>query len=151
SRDVVQAFADEADRLVIDALEHDELDRPGHPLLDRAEAVFAILEHEAMHQETLLYMWHRLPFDRKHAPASYRPRTDGALPREEWIEIPPGCATLGVARDTIAFGWDNEFSACAADVAAFRMQRHDVTNAQYLEFVEAGGYTSRDWWTADDW
>jgi hypothetical protein len=24
--------------------------------------VFTILEHEAMHQETLLYMWHRLPF-----------------------------------------------------------------------------------------
>ena len=29
------------------------------------EAVFAILEHEAMHQETLLYMWHRLPFEQK--------------------------------------------------------------------------------------
>src|SRR6266404_8159091 len=39
SREVVHAFADEADRLVIDALERDDLDRPGHPLLDRAEAV----------------------------------------------------------------------------------------------------------------
>ena len=45
--------------------------RPGHPLLDRAEAVFTILEHEAMHQETLLYMWHRLPFDQKRRPAGY--------------------------------------------------------------------------------
>ena len=34
---------------------------------------FAILEHEAMHQETLLYMWHRLPFDQKRQPAGYRP------------------------------------------------------------------------------
>ncbi len=50
---------------VIDALSREELDRPGHPLLDRAEAVFSILEHEAMHQETLLYMWHRLPLRRK--------------------------------------------------------------------------------------
>src|SRR5262245_54354584 len=40
SRDVVQSFAEEADRRVLDALENDELDRPGHPLLDRAEAVF---------------------------------------------------------------------------------------------------------------
>src|SRR5262245_20940577 len=39
SRDVVRAFAEEADRQILDVLEHEELDRPGHPLLDRAEAV----------------------------------------------------------------------------------------------------------------
>src|SRR5262249_60376059 len=124
-------------RGAIDPLEPDELDRAGHPLLDRAEAVFAILEHEVMHQETLLYMWHRLPFDRKHAPASYRPRAAGAPPQQQWIEIPSGCATLGVSRSAIPFGWDNEFSALATEVDAFRIQRHDVTNAQYLELVEA--------------
>src|SRR6185295_8828533 len=74
ARDEVRAFADEADRQVLDVLTHADLDRPGDPLLDRAEAVFTILEHEAMHQETLLYMWHRLPFDRKRRPADYRPR-----------------------------------------------------------------------------
>src|SRR6266852_307580 len=77
SRDVVHAFGEEADRQVIDALMHDELDRPGDALLDRAEAVFTILEHEAMHQETLLYMWHRLPFDQKRRPPQYEPRTGG--------------------------------------------------------------------------
>jgi iron(II)-dependent oxidoreductase len=151
SRDVVHAFADQADRQVIDVLENEELDRPGHALLDRAEAVFAILEHEAMHQETLLYMWHRLPFDTKHAPPSYRPRTAGPAPRQEWIDIPSGCATLGVSRSAIPFGWDNEFSALATEVGAFTMQRHDVTNAQYLEFVDAGGYANREWWTPQDW
>src|SRR5215831_6590691 len=80
ARDVVHAFADEADRQVMAALEREELDRPGHPLLDRAEAAFAILEHEAMHQETLLYMWHRLPFECKQSPADYRPRVEGAVP-----------------------------------------------------------------------
>src|SRR5262249_31425652 len=44
----VHAFAAEADRHVLDVLAHDDLDRPGHPLLDHAEAVYAILEHEAM-------------------------------------------------------------------------------------------------------
>src|SRR5205814_331958 len=53
SRREVQQFADEADRQVLDALTHADLEQPGHPLLDRAEAVFTILEHEAMHQETL--------------------------------------------------------------------------------------------------
>src|SRR5262245_9425752 len=61
SRDVVRGFVEEADRRVLDALQNAQLNQPGHVMLDRAEAVFSILEHEAMHQETLLYMWQRLP------------------------------------------------------------------------------------------
>src|SRR4051812_38096732 len=80
SRETVRDFAEAADREVVSALAHDDLDRPGHPLLDRKEAVFALLEHEAMHQETLLYMWHRLPFSQKKKPAEYAPRTLGEPP-----------------------------------------------------------------------
>src|SRR5204862_1292343 len=84
TRDEVFPFAAEADRRVLDVLCRADLDRPGHPLLDRAEAVFTILEHEAMHHETLLYMWHRLPLEEKRGPASYTSRADlirvGALP-----------------------------------------------------------------------
>jgi ergothioneine biosynthesis protein EgtB len=151
SRDEVHAFADEADRQVIDALRHADLDRPGDPLLDRAEAVFTILEHEVMHQETLLYMWHRLPLALKRKPAGYQPRVDGAAPAGEWIGIPAGCATLGVARGTNAFGWDNEFPALSVNVPAFAIERHDVTNARYLEFVAAGGYRDPQWWSSEDW
>ena len=151
SRDEVHAFADEADRQVIDALINGDIDQPGHPLLDRGEAVFTILEHEAMHQETLLYMWHRLPFDQKRKPAGYRPRVEGAIAGEDWIEIPAGCATLGVSRSAHAFGWDNEHPALSAEVSAFSIERHDVTNARYLEFVEAGGYRDPQWWRPEDW
>src|SRR5256886_9308887 len=38
SRAAVRAFAEEADRRVLDALAHEDLDRPGHPLLDHTEA-----------------------------------------------------------------------------------------------------------------
>ncbi|HET8947830.1 MAG TPA: DinB family protein, partial [Candidatus Polarisedimenticolia bacterium] len=61
-RRVVRQFAEAADARVIEALRHADLDRPGDPLLARAEAVFVILEHEVMHQETLLYMLHRMPY-----------------------------------------------------------------------------------------
>jgi hypothetical protein len=116
TREAVHAFADEADRQVIHALETADLSQPGHPLLDRAEAVFAILEHEAMHQETLLYMWQRLPHEQKRKPEGYLARTDGVVPRGEWITVPAGRATLGVAREAIPFGWDNEFSELSIDV-----------------------------------
>lgn len=51
SRDVVRAFAADADRKIEDVLATGELDRPGHPLLDQAEAAFCIIEHEALHHE----------------------------------------------------------------------------------------------------
>src|SRR5687767_11198978 len=144
-RAVVQAFADEADRRVLDALMNSDLDRPGHALLDRAEAAHAILEHEAMHQETLLYMWHRLPHHQKRRPSGYVPRTAGAPPSAEWIGIPSGIATLGVDRASLAFGWDNEFPAYRVGVDAFAIEAHDVTNARFLEFVEAGGTPPAFW------
>jgi ergothioneine biosynthesis protein EgtB len=150
-RRVVRQFAEEADRRVLDALEHAELDVPGHALLDGAEAVFAILEHEAMHQETLLYMWHRVPLEQKHRPTGYRPCLDGAVPAQDWIEIPAGDVTLGVERGSIPFGWDNEFGAFREHVPAYSIERHDVTNASYLEFVEAGGYGDPRWWRPADW
>jgi iron(II)-dependent oxidoreductase len=151
SRAAVQAFAEEADRQVIDALLTVDLDRPGDPLLDRAEAVFTILEHEAMHQETLLYIWHRLPFDQKLRPLDIPPCVEGRQPSREWISIPPGPATLGVDRGSIPFGWDNEFPACSVEVAPFAIERHDVTNGRFLEFVDAGGYRDARWWTPQDW
>jgi gamma-glutamyl hercynylcysteine S-oxide synthase len=151
SRAEVRAFAAEADRRVVDAIANRDVEQAGHPLLDRAEAAFAIVEHEAMHQETLLYMWHRLAFERKHRPAAYQPRPEGAAPRREWIQIPAGRATLGVDRGSIPFAWDNELPAHGADVAAFAIERHDVTNARFLEFVEAGGYDEERWWRPDDW
>jgi iron(II)-dependent oxidoreductase len=85
-RDEVQAFADEVDRQVINALLNGDIDQPGHPLLDRAEAVYTILEHEAMHQETLLYMWHRLPFL-----AAARPSASPGvrMPSDGTTSIPP--------------------------------------------------------------
>jgi formylglycine-generating enzyme required for sulfatase activity len=150
SRDEVQQFAAEADRRVQDALMSANLNRPGDPLLDQSEAVFAILEHEAMHQETLLYMWHRLPFDQKRRPSGYRPRVEGPVPTQEWIDIPPGRATLGVDRDALRFGWDNERPGHTEDVAAYSIQRHDVTNAEYLEFVRAGGPVPLFWERAGD-
>jgi ergothioneine biosynthesis protein EgtB len=147
----VQAFADEADRRVLEVLKTADLDRPGHPLLDRAEAVFAILEHEAMHQETLLYMWHRLPLSQKTRPAAYRPRQEGVLRPVEWMDVPAGCVTLGVDREAISFGWDNELPASSARTSTFAIERDAVTNARFLEFAEEGGYRDERWWSPEDW
>jgi ergothioneine biosynthesis protein EgtB len=150
SREAVRRFTREADRRVVEALTHAELDREGHPLLDGAEAVYSILEHEAMHHETLLYMWHRLPLTEKRRPEGYQLVTEGPASKEEWIAVPAGRATLGVNRGDIEFAWDNECPAHSEDVPGFEMNRYDVTNAQFMDFVDAGGYGDSAWWTPED-
>ena len=71
SRQEVAAYAADADHLIEKAIMTGELDRPDRPGLRRAEALWTILEHEEMHQETLAYMWHQVPYEGKRAPRGY--------------------------------------------------------------------------------
>jgi ergothioneine biosynthesis protein EgtB len=151
ARGEVRRFAAACDRLIEAALAGDDVERDGVPVLDRAEGVFTLLEHEAMHQETLLYMWHRLAHDQKRRPGDYRPRVEGRVPALATVIVPAGTARLGADRATVPFGWDNEFDAHLVEVPAFEVDVHDVTNAAYLDFVEAGGYDDSRWWSEADW
>jgi iron(II)-dependent oxidoreductase len=101
-----------------------------------------------MHAETLAYMLHQLPLDRKlRQPKSADLVTPPVDHRS--IEISAGSVTLGLSRSFNSFGWDNEFAAHTVDIPAFAMDQYKVTNRQYLEFIEAGGYESRSLWSAD--
>ncbi|HKQ97548.1 MAG TPA: SUMF1/EgtB/PvdO family nonheme iron enzyme [Candidatus Polarisedimenticolia bacterium] len=150
SRDEVRQFAQAADERVIEALERADLDRPGDAHLDRAEAAFVILEHELMHQETLIYMLQRLPYAKKRSPAGYRPRIEGAAAPARWVTIAAGRATLGVDRPATEYAWDNECPHHAEVVPACAIESGNVTNAAFMEFVEAGGYREPRWWRPAD-
>ena len=147
SRDEVQRFADDCDVLILEALANAPLEQPGHPLLHEAQAVYTILEHEAMHQETMLYMWHQLSYENKHAPTTLNIDDAGATPPPARVTVPSGRATLGARPGEIPFGWDNEFPGLVVDVPAFEIDVHDVTNEQFMDFVDAGGYHQAEWWT----
>lgn len=144
-------YVDAADAAVRDALEHAEIERPDHPVLQRGQGVFTLLEHEVLHQETLLYMWHRFPTDRKRRPDGAAAVIGGLPPAPRMIRVPAGRAALGADRSEIPFGWDNEFPSLHVDVPAFDIDVYDVTNQAYLDFVEAGGYRRADLWRPEDW
>ena len=148
ARGEVQRFAEAADALVLEAIAHAPIEQPGHPLLHGAQALYAILEHEAMHQETMLYMWHQLPYDAKLAPpGGDNADVSGRSPAAATAVVPAGRATLGAHPDDIPFGWDNEFMAHTVDVPAFAVDVHNVTNERFMDFVEAGGYAQAELWT----
>jgi gamma-glutamyl hercynylcysteine S-oxide synthase len=109
------------------------------------------IEHRLMHAETLAYMLHQLPLERKVS----RPRKPALVVgpvTPKMIEIPAGTATLGLSRrDEGAFGWDNEYESQSIDVPAFEIDKYKVTNGEFLDFVDAGGYENPAWWTEEDW
>lgn len=109
------------------------------------------IEHRLMHAETLAYMLHQLPFDHKVR----KPRLPELVvpPVEpQMVEIPAGSATLGLARSqTSLFGWDNEYEAHTVSVPAFSVDRYEVTNREYLQFINAGGYENEALWRESDW
>ena len=108
------------------------------------------IEHRLMHAETLEYMFHQLPFDRKIKPV-ITPEASGGRLALEALTVPAGRATLGLKRDAGFFGWDNEFDAHIVDVPAFSIDRYKVTNGQFVEFLDAGGYSERGLWSDADW
>ena len=118
------------------------------------------IEHRLMHAETLSYLLHQLPLDRKfHRVDPPAPRALQTKPH--MVNIPAGIATLGLPRDSNSppqlhtplksFGWDNEFEEHQVPVPEFRITAHKITNREFLDFYLAGGYTERSLWQAEDW
>jgi iron(II)-dependent oxidoreductase len=109
------------------------------------------IEHRLMHAETLAYMLHQLPHDQKFQ----KPRLPELVARPVppgMVEIPAGLATLGLSRsDNHAFGWDNEYEAHSVTVPSFSIDQYEVTQGEYLQFMDAGGYQNRDLWSEADW
>jgi ergothioneine biosynthesis protein EgtB len=147
----VLEFAAAADAAVEQAFAHEDLLRPDHPVLRRGLGLFTILEHEAMHHETLLYMFHQLPAAAKRRPPGYRPVLGDEPPAPAMVDVPAGRATLGVDPDDVPFAWDNETRSAVVDVPAFAIDVHDVTNRDFLAFVEDGGYGDQALWTPENW
>jgi iron(II)-dependent oxidoreductase len=68
----------------------------------------------------------------------------GPLPGD--VEVPGGRFALGANEDT-PFLFDNEKWGHPVEVAPFRIARAPVTNEEYAEFVDAGGYEDDRFWS----
>lgn len=120
----------------------------GHPqLLTMLEVA---IEHRLMHAETLAYMFHRLPLEKKKPMASQN-LWSAVRARHRLVEIEEGPATLGLPKDDQTFGWDNERGTLTLRVPAFSIENHNVTNREFLHFVQNGGYRERSLWSKEGW
>lgn len=150
SRDEIERYnfrlREELDVAIERALEHPS---EGHPQL--LQMLEVAIEHRLMHAETLAYLLHRLPMERKLAgPIELKWKTMGT--QSHLVDIPAGHATLGVTltRED-QFAWDNEMNSVDVAVPAFAIESCNVTNRDYLRFLQAGGYERRELWTDEGW
>ncbi len=115
------------------------------------------LHHEAQHQELLLtdikYNLFQNPLFPAYRPLDELPPAAEALPLT-YIEYAGGKVELGAAGSGFAldnFAFDNERPRHKALLTPFRLANRLVTNAEFLEFIEAGGYREPQHWLSDGW
>jgi len=108
------------------------------------------VEHRLMHAETMAYILHNMPTERK-VPQPAPSAAPLPAPRQRKVSIPAGTATLGQSRAKHLFGWDNEFDEQPVFVPEFAIDAYPVTNGEFLKFVQAGGYEHSTFWTAENW
>lgn len=110
------------------------------------------MDHEQQHQELLLT-------DIKHILSlnplrpSYRSDLPGSPVRvstkEHWLDYPGGLYSIGYAGDDFAF--DNESPRHSVYLQDYWLAAQLVTNGEYLEFLQAGGYNKPEYWLSEGW
>jgi ergothioneine biosynthesis protein EgtB len=132
---------------------------------DDAQEILSIvrlgLEHEMQHQELLVYDIKHLLVDQFDAPMKPAPRSVETV--TGMAEVGGGLFDLGHAggmgvppmnhsQDARAtFAWDNEKPQHKVFLQDFSIDRAPVSNGEYLEFMNAGGYKDFRWWHSAGW
>lgn len=107
--------------------------------------------HEDMHGEAFTWARQTLAYPTPRFATDGLVETCAATVRQKTLDnsdaqIPGGIFEFGASRDE-AFYFDNEKWSHSVTVPAFRMAKTPVTNLEFLEFVEDGGYENDSLWS----
>ena len=129
---------------VLDVLDRTRLE--GSPLLEGGFVYGMVVQHEHMHDETMLATL-QLRGGPRSLPADALLPAGRAVPPHDDVLVPSGVSVCGTSTEPWAY--DNERPAHRVELASYRIDRVPVTNRMYAAFVEAGGYTDARLWTAE--
>jgi len=147
----VLAYRDRGRATVLESVDAVAERAPAHLMARDARVFSMVIEHELMHQETLLYMLQELAHERKIRPGWLPPAIMGRGLPPATVPVAAGTATLGAELQDVSFAWDNESPSVEVFVPAFSIDATPVTNGEFLAFVDDGGYGRREVWAPDDW
>ncbi len=147
--DQVRETMAEIRAIVLERLETADL-HSGPALLRDGYVYHMVLQHEYQHDETILQTLQLkqgspyVPLERRPLPVCRSVAEPGAM-----VRFPGGDVQLGT--DDRSAAYDNERPRHPVRLAPFWIDVTPVTNGQYLEFMEAGGYRRRELWTDEGW
>lgn len=113
-------------------------------------AILMGIEHEQIHLETSSVLIRQQRLDLVRPRPQWRPFSlGGAAPENSLVHIPAGKVVLGRDFTDPVYGWDNEYGHHEAEIDDFKASKYLVSNGEFLEFVEAGGYEDDAWWESE--
>lgn len=133
--------------------------RPDHPLW----ALFMSFEHERIHLETSSVLIRELPVSLVSKPAqwpdaapqapecSFPPKQGVDYPVNNMARVGATSVSFGKSNTWPAFGWDNEYGSRSARLSEFYVSRGLISNGEFWQFVNAGGYNDREYWSDTGW
>jgi iron(II)-dependent oxidoreductase len=109
-----------------------------------------VISHENQHDETMLQALNLRSGASILAQRTALPDGRPALAGTS-VLVAGGPFVLGVNAAAEPLSLDNERPAHVVDVPAFRIGRVPVTNGEWRQFVDDGGYTQQRWWSPRGW
>lgn len=112
------------------------------------------IHHEKQHQELLItdikFILGHNPLFPKYNDSFIENKTQNF--NQEWIPIEEGIYEIG-HKESDGFSYDNESGRHKVYLRDYQISNKLVTNAEYLDFMESGGYKDFNLWHADglDW
>lgn len=115
------------------------------------------IQHEQQHQELILsdlkHLFYLNPlrpaFRSQDTIVNFSSHQDNSLQDQPWFDHPGGLIKIGSIDDDFFF--DNEVPCHAYWLEPFKLSPHLVTNQEYKDFIDDGGYDNPLLWLAEGW
>ncbi|ABB43758.1 Protein of unknown function DUF323 [Sulfurimonas denitrificans DSM 1251] len=105
------------------------------------------IEHERIHVETSLVLHRQMPIEFVKDVKEFNLCSHSAqAPQNSMIELRGKSVLLGKEKSHNLYGWDNEYGKYEESVEDFKASKFLVSNGEFMEFVQEGGYTNDEFW-----
>ncbi|WP_421804024.1 ergothioneine biosynthesis protein EgtB [Flagellimonas sp.] len=132
---------------VTNAIENILKDQPSNEVLDLVEIG---IHHEQQHQELLAYDIKYILGTQPTFPSIGNVfGWEAERQKQEWISFQEGLYEIGHTGGGFCF--DNELPSHKVYLQDFQISNRLVTNGEFLEFMEDGGYTNFNLWHDEGW
>ena len=109
------------------------------------------IAHEQQHQELLLTDIKHALFQNPLGPAMFEgsPQETARVDTGQWHKHPGGIGLIG--NDNAGFAFDNEGPQHQQLLTPFALAPNLVTNGEWQQFIDDGGYSNAALWLSDGW